>query len=110
MPNFRGDPPAGRQLPSNWAAIAQANAAQADAAYRHQIENAWRQPSQGDAGLMQAARLRQQPPSQQPAPKRSDARSDTRMDSRMEFVWENDEMQLWRNANGTTVQIMKRKK
>lgn len=109
MPNFKGNPPAGRPLPSNWAAIARANAAQADAAYRHQIENAWRQPMQGDAGLMQAARLRQQPPSQQPAPKRNDARFDTRMDGMMTLIRDDDFEQVWKDPTGAIVIIKKRK-
>ena len=109
MPNFKGNPPAGRPLPSNWQSLAQANAAQADADYRHQIENAWRQPMQGDAGLMQAARLRQQPPSQQPAPKRSEARSDTRMDGVMTLIKDDSFEQVWRDSNGSTIVIKKRK-
>ena len=110
MAQFKGHPPAGRQLPSNWATVAQANAAQADADYQHRLENAWRQPLQGDAGLMQSARLRQQPPSQQPAPKRSDSRSDTRMDGMMTLIRDDGFEQVWRDSNGAIVTIRKQRK
>ena len=110
MPNFKGNPPAGRPIPSNWQSLAKSNAIEADAAYRHQIENAWRQPSQGDAGLMQSARLRQQPPSQPPAPKRSDSRSDTRMDGMMTLIRDDSFEQVWKDATGAIVTIRKQRK
>ena len=109
MASFQAFPPTGRTLPKDWQAQAARNAAEAQAIFEATVGQAWRQPlTSQNSSMAQGARLsNHQPPA---PPKRSDARSDTRMDSRMEFVWENDEMQLWRNANGTTVQIMKRKK
>jgi len=104
--NFTSQPPAGRQMPTNWTAMAPLRAQQADDAYRFAIENAWRQPMQGHAGLMQAARLEQQ----SPAPKRNDARSDTRTDSTMTLVRDDEFEQLWKNANGTIVSIKKKRK
>ena len=98
---------AGRQLPSNWAAVASANAIQADADYQHRIQNAWR-GNRDNETLIQSARLTNH---QQPAPpKRNDARSDARFDGAMRLVLEDERMQLWRNDDGTTVQIMKKRK
>lgn len=110
MASFQAFPPTGRTLPKGWEAEAARNAADAAANYEATVCQQWRQPLQGDAGLMQSARLRQQPPSQQPAPPRRDARADTRMDGTMRLVLENEMMELWRNDDGTTVQIMKKRK
>ena len=41
---------------------------------------------------------------------REDARSDARFDGAMRLVLEDERMQLWRNDDGTTVQIMKKRK
>lgn len=105
--NFTAQPPAGRQMPSNWASMAPLRAQQADDAYRFAIENAWRQPLQKHAGLMQNARLEQQSPA--PAPKRNDARSDTRTDSTMTLIRDDEFEQVWKDTNGTVVTIRKRK-
>jgi len=104
--NFTSQPPAGQKLPSNWQAMAPLRAQQADDAYRFAIENAWRQPMQGHAGLMQAARLEQQ----SPAPKRNDARPDTsRFDGIMLLVKDDDLEQIWKDNTGRIVTIKKRK-
>ena len=105
--NFTSQPPAGRQLPGNWASLAKSNAAQADADYQHRISNAWR-GNRDNETLVQSARLAGHP---QPAPpRRTDARSDARFDGTMRLISEDETMQLWRNGDGTTVQIMKRRK
>jgi len=105
MANFQAQPPAGRQLPGNWRAIAPTIAADADAAYMHRLQNAWR--GRGHETLIQGAMLSNH---QQPAPpKRIDSLSDTRFDGHMRLISEDETMQLWRNNDGTTVQIMKRK-
>jgi len=106
--NFSAQPPAGRQMPSNWASMAPLRAQQADDAYRFAIENAWRQPLQSHAGLMQAARLEQQSPAA--PPRRNDARSDTRTDSTMYLIRDDELEQLWKDANGTIVTIKKKRK
>ena len=111
MKNGQGHPPAGRQLPRDWQAQAARNAAEAQALYEATVCQQWRQPLQDHPlGIMKAARLQQQPPSQQPAPPRRDARSDARFDGAMRLVLEDERMQLWRNDDGTTVQIMKKRK
>ena len=110
MANFQSQPPSGRQLPKDWQAQAARNAAEAQALYEATVCQQWRQPLQDHPlGIMKAARLQQQPPSQQPAPRR-DARSDARFDGPMRLVLEDERMQLWRNDDGTTVQIMKKRK
>ena len=93
-------------MPSNWASMAPLRAQQADDAYRFAIENAWRQPLQKHAGLMQNARLEQQPPA---PPRRNDSRSDARFDAKMALVSDNEDEQIWRDFNGATVVIKKRK-
>ena len=111
MAQFKGHPPAGRQLPRDWQAQAARNAAEAQAQYEATVCQQWRQPLQDHPlGIMKAARLHQQPPSQPPALPRRDARADTRMDGTMRLVLENEMMELWRNDDGTTVQIMKKRK
>ena len=107
--NFQSQPPAGRQMPANWASMAPLRAQQADDAYRFAIENAWRQPLQGHAGLMQNARLEHVSPVPAP-PKRNDARSDTRTDSTMTLIRDDEFEQLWKDANGTIVTIKKKRK
>ena len=104
--NFQSQPPAGRQMPANWASMAPLRAQQADDAYRYAIENAWRQPLQGHAGLMQNARLEHISPVPAP-PKRNDARSDARFDAKMTLVSDNEDEQIWRDFNGATVVIKK---
>jgi len=94
-------------MPSNWASMAPLRAQQADDAYRFAIENAWRQPLQNHAGLMQNARLEQQSPA---APPRRDSRADARMDGVMQLVKDDDFEQLWKDANGTIVTIKKKRK
>jgi len=106
--NFQSQPPAGRPLPSNWAALAPAIAASADDAYMNQLTNAWRQPMQKHAGLMQNARLEHISPVPAP-PKRNDARSDARFDTKMTLVLDNEDEQIWRDFNGSTIVIKKRK-
>jgi hypothetical protein len=109
MANFSAQPPAGRQLPRDWQAQAARNAAEAQAQYEATVCQQWRQPLQGHAGLMQAARLQQQPPNQQLAPRR-DARADTRMDGTMQLISEDDQQQVWRDWTGAIVTIRKKRK
>ena len=107
--NFTPQPPAGRQLPSNWRAIAPTIAADADAAYMHRLQNAWR--GRGNETLIQGAMLsNHQQPAPAAPPRRIDSRSDARFDGTMRLISEDETMQLWRNDDGTTVQIMKRRK
>ena len=108
MANFQSQPPAGRQLPNNWAAVASVNAAQANAAYQYQLENAWRQPLQAHPlGIMKSARLEQQQPA---PPKRNDARSDTRTDSTMTLIRDDSFEQIWQDSTGAIVKIRKQRK
>jgi hypothetical protein len=108
--NFSVDPLAGRRLPNNWAAIASANAVQADADYQHRISNAWRGPlTSQNHSHAQAARLGNQPPAPAAPPKRNDARSDARFDTKMTLVSDNEDEQIWRDFNGSTIVIKKRK-
>ena len=93
-------------MPSNWASMAPLRAQQADDAYRFAIENAWRQPLQSHAGLMQNARLEQQSPA---APPRRDSRADARMDGMMQLVKDDDLEQIWKDDSGRLVTIKKRK-
>ena len=95
-------------MPSDWASMAPLRAQQADDAYRFAIENAWRQPLQKHAGLMQNARLEHISPVPAP-PKRNDARSDTRTDSTMYLISDDDVEQTWRDSTGAIVKIRKRK-
>jgi hypothetical protein len=52
---------AGQRLPLGWEQRAHETGKNADAAYRHKIENAWRQPMStrpaDDANIMRSARL-----------------------------------------------------
>ena len=106
MANFQSQPMAGRQLPSNWAAVASANAIQADADYQHRIQNAWR-GNRDNETLIQSSRLAGHP---QPAPpKRNDARSDARFDGTMTLIRDDADEQVWRDFNGSTIVIKKRK-
>ena len=106
MANFQSQPPSGRQLPNNWASLAKSNAAQADADYQHRTSNAWR-GNRDHETLIQSARLSGHP---QPAPpRRIDSRSDARFDGTMRLISEDETMQLWRDFNGATVVIKKRK-
>lgn len=110
MKNGQGHPPAGRQLPRDWQAQAARNAAEAQALYEATVCQQWRQPLQDHPlGIMKAARLQQQPASQQPAPPRRDARSDARFDGKLTLVSDNEEEQIWRDFNGSTIVIKKRK-
>ena len=110
MASFQAFPPTGRTLPKGWEAEAARNAADAAANYQATVCQQWRQPMQGDAGLMQAARLRQQPSSQPPSPKRSDSRSDTRMDGMMTLIRDDSFEQVWKDATGAIVTIRKQRK
>ena len=106
--NFTSQPPAGRQLPSNWRAIAPAIAADADAAYMHRLQNAWR--GRGHETLIQGAMLsNHQQPAPPAPPRRIDSRSDARFDAKMTLVSDNEDEQIWRDFNGATVVIKKRK-
>jgi hypothetical protein len=106
MANFQAQPPAGRQLPGNWRAIASTNAAQADADYQHRISNAWR-GNRDNETLIQSARLSNHP---QPAPpRRIDSRSDARFDGTMLLVKDDDLEQIWKDNTGRLVTIKKRK-
>ena len=108
--NFTAQPPAGRPLPSNWQAMAPLRGQQANQDYLHKLENAWRGPlTSQNSSMAHGARLGNQPPAPA-APKRNDARSDARFDGTMRLISEDETMQLWRNDDGTTVQIMKRRK
>ena len=108
MANFQAFPPAGPALPKDWQAQASAANAAFMANYQAKMDAAWRKPlTSTNSSLAQAARLTNQEP---PAPPRRDARSDTRMDGTMRLVLENEMMELWRNDDGTTVQIMKKRK
>lgn len=108
MANFQAFPPAGPALPKNWKEQASAANAAFMANYQAKMDEAWRKPlTSTNSSLAQAARLTNQEP---PAPPRRDARSDARFDGAMRLVLENEMMELWRNDDGTTVQIMKRKK
>jgi len=109
MANFQAFPPAGRALPRGWEAEAAKNAAEAKAHYEATVCQAWRQPSQSHAGLMQAARLEQQSPAPAAPPRRLDSRSDARFDAKMTLVSDNEDEQIWRDFNGATVVIKKRK-
>ena len=60
--------------------------------------------------MAHGARLGNQPPAPAAPPRRIDSRSDARFDGTMRLISENETMQLWRNDDGTTVQIMKRRK
>ena len=108
MAQFKGHPPAGRPLPNDWQTQAKSNAAQADAAYLHQLQNAWR-GNRDNETLVQGARLANHP---QPAPpKRNDARADTRMDSGMMTLIRDDSFeQVWKDATGAIVTIRKQRK
>ena len=111
MANFQYQPPAGRQLPRDWQAQAARNAAEAQAQYEATVCQQWRQPLGAQPlGIMQAARLQQQPPSQPPAPKRNNARSDTRMDGMMTLIRDDGFEQVWRDSNGAIVTIRKQRK
>ena len=109
MANFQAFPPAGRALPRGWEAEAAKNAAEAQARFEATVGEAWRQPSQAQPlGIMQAARIqRQQPPA---PPRRIDSRSDARFDAKMTLVLDNEDEQVWRNFNGSTIVIKKRRK
>ena len=106
MAQFKGQPPAGRPLPNDWQTQAKSNAMQADAAYLYQLQNAWR-GNRDNETLIQSSRLAGHP---QPAPpKRNDARSDARFDGKMTLVSDNADEQIWRDFNGSTIVIKKRK-
>ena len=106
MAQFKGHPPAGKALPNNWQSIAKSNAAQASADYQYQLENAWR-GNRSNGTLIQSAQLTGHP---QPAPpKRNDARADTRMDGKLTLVSDNEDERIWRDFNGSTIVIKKRK-
>jgi len=106
MANFQAFPPAGRSLPRGWEAEAAKNAAEAKAHYEATVCQAWRQPLQSHAGLMQNARLEQQSPA---APPRRDSRADARMDGMMQLVKDDDLEQVWKDDSGRLVTIKKRK-
>lgn len=57
-PRFAVQPQAGRPLPADWQQNAPKRAAMANAAYLHNLENAWRQGNEGDdPNTMRSARL-----------------------------------------------------
>ncbi len=57
-PRFSVQPQAGRPLPANWQQNAPKRAAMADAAYRFNLENAWRQGHESpDPNVARSARL-----------------------------------------------------
>jgi hypothetical protein len=104
--NFTSQPPAGRQLPSNWRATAPLRAEQANSDYQHKLENAWR--GRGHETLIQAALLsNHQQPAPPAPPRRIDSRSDARFDAKMTLVSDNEDEQIWRDFNGSTVVIKK---
>ena len=106
MANFSAHGPSGKALPNNWQSLTKSNAAQANADYQHRLENAWR-GNRDNETLVQGARLAGHP---QPAPpKRNDARSDARFDGKLTLVSDNEEEQVWRDFNGSTIVIKKRK-
>ena len=106
MAQFKGHPPAGKALPNDWQTQAKSNAAQADAAYLYQLQNAWR-GNRDNETLIQGARLTNHP---QPAPKRNDARSDARFDGMMTLIRDDGFEQVWRDSNGAIVTIRKQRK
>ena len=107
MANFQAFPPAGRSLPRGWEAEAAKNAAEAQARFESSVCQAWRRPSQAQPlGIMQAARIQQQPPA---APPRRDSRADARMDGMMLLVKDDDLEQVWKDDTGRLVTIKKRK-
>jgi hypothetical protein len=62
-PRFSVNPPAGKPLDSRWKEMAPKRASMADAAYLHNLENAWK-PSDGSGStgnIMRDSRLK--PPS-----------------------------------------------
>ena len=108
--NFTGHGPAGQKLPSNWQAMASSRAQQADQDYQHKLQNAWR-GNRDNETLIHSARLAGHPqPAPAAPPRRIDSRADARFDGTMRLISEDETMQLWRNDDGTTVQIMKRRK
>jgi len=108
--NFTAQPPAGRPLPSNWAALAPLRGQQANQDYLHKLENAWRGPlTSQNSSMAHGARLGNQPPAPA-APKRNDARSDARFDAKMTLVSDDEDEQVWRDFNGSTIVIKKRRK
>ena len=111
MANFQSQPPAGRQLPANWAAMAPLRGQQANQDYMHKLENAWRGPlTSQNSSMAHGARLGNQPPAPA-APPRRDSRADTsRNDGTMRLVFEDDEQQVWKDYSGTLVTIKKRRK
>ena len=106
--NFSAQPPAGRPLPDNWRAMAPGRAQQANSDYQHKLENNWRGNRDNEV-LIQSARLTGHPQPAPPAPPRSDSRSDARFDAKMTLVSDNEDEQIWRDFNGATVVIKKRK-
>ena len=57
-PRFSVQPMQGQPLPSNWRENAPKRAAMAEAAYLHNLQNAWKQGSQNaDPNFMRSARL-----------------------------------------------------
>ena len=108
--NFTAQPPAGRPLPSNWQAMAPLRGRQADQDYLFALQNAWRGPlTSQNSSMAQGARLGNQPPAPA-APPRRDSRSDARFDAKMTLVLDNEDEQVWRDFNGSTIVIKKRRK
>ena len=57
-PRFSVQPQQGQRLPDNWRENAAARARMADAAYKHNLENAWKKGYEGtDPNVMRSARL-----------------------------------------------------
>jgi len=109
MANFQAQPPAGRPLPSNWAAMAPLRGQQANQDYMHKLENAWRGPlTSQNSSMAHGARLGNQPPAPA-APPRRDSRADTRMDGIMQLVKDDAFEQVWKDNTGRLVTIKKRK-
>jgi len=107
--NFTAQPPAGRPLPSNWAALAPLRGQQANQDYLHKLENAWRGPlTSQNSSMAHGARLGNQPPAPA-APPRRDSRADARMDGMMLLVKDDDLEQVWKDNTGRLVTIKKRK-
>ena len=110
MANFQSQPPAGRQLPANWAAMAPLRGQQANQDYMHKLENAWRGPlTSQNSSMAHGARLGNQPPAPA-APPRRDSRADARMDGMMLLVKDDDLEQIWKDDSGRLVTIKKRRK
>jgi hypothetical protein len=62
-PRFSVNPPAGKPLDSNWKQMAPKRAAMANAAYLHNLENAWKGSDTNASGTNAMRDARLKPPS-----------------------------------------------